>query len=267
MRIFSEFINQIFVIFTRFMINGKKIVVVLPAYNAALTLKKTYDEIPFDIVDDVVLVDDHSKDNTSEIAKQIGIKHVIRHEKNKGYGGNQKTCYDTAMQLGADIVVMLHPDYQYTPKLIHSLTYLIANDLYPVAFGSRILGKGALKGGMPMYKYIFNRMLTFSQNVLIGQKLSEYHTGYRAFSKEVIQKINYHANSDDFVFDNQMISQIFYAGFDIAEVTCPTKYFPEASSINFRRSMKYGLGVLGTSFIHFFNRIGLAKSEIYKTRN
>lgn len=249
------------------MINGKKIVVVLPAYNAALTLKKTYDEIPFDIVDDVVLVDDHSKDNTSEIAKQIGIKHVIRHEKNKGYGGNQKTCYDTAMQLGADIVVMLHPDYQYTPKLIHSLTYLIANDLYPVAFGSRILGKGALKGGMPMYKYIFNRMLTFSQNVLIGQKLSEYHTGYRAFSKEVIQKINYHANSDDFVFDNQMISQIFYAGFDIAEVTCPTKYFPEASSINFRRSMKYGLGVLGTSFIHFFNRIGLAKSEIYKTRN
>lgn len=249
------------------MINGKKIVVVLPAYNAALTLKKTYDEIPFDIVDDVVLVDDYSKDNTSEIAKNIGINHVIRHEKNKGYGGNQKTCYDKAMELGADIVIMLHPDYQYTPKLIQSLSYLIANDLYPVAFGSRILGKGALKGGMPLYKYIFNRMLTFTQNVLIGQKLSEYHTGYRAFSKEVILKINYHANSDDFVFDNQMISQIFYAGFNIAEVTCPTKYFPEASSINFRRSAKYGMGVLGTSFKHFLNKLGLMKSEIYKTRN
>lgn len=249
------------------MINGKKIVAVLPAYNAALTLKKTYDEIPFDIVDDVVLVDDHSKDNTSEVAKSIGIKHVVRHEVNKGYGGNQKTCYDTAMDLGADIVIMLHPDYQYTPKLIQSLAYLIANDLYPVAFGSRILGKGALKGGMPMYKYIFNRLLTFTQNVLINQKLSEYHTGYRAFSKEVIKKINYHANSDDFVFDNQMISQIFYAGFDIAEVTCPTKYFPEASSINFRRSTKYGLGVLAVSFIHFFNKLGLMKSEIYKTNN
>ncbi|MBA3662805.1 MAG: glycosyltransferase family 2 protein [Bacteroidetes bacterium] len=249
------------------MINGKKIIAVLPAYNAALTLKKTYDEIPFDIVDDVVLVDDCSKDNTAEVAKNIGIRHVITHEKNKGYGGNQKTCYDTAMKLGADIVIMLHPDYQYTPKLIHSLSYLIANDLYPVAFGSRILGKGALKGGMPMYKYIFNRFLTFTQNVLIGQKLSEYHTGYRAFSKEVILKINYHANSDDFVFDNQMISQIFYAGFDIAEVTCPTKYFPEASSINFSRSMKYGMGVLGVSLSHFFNKLGLAKSEIYKTKN
>lgn len=248
------------------MINNKKIVVVLPAYNAALTLKKTYDEIPFDIVDDVVLVDDCSRDNTVEVAHQIGIKHVIKHEKNKGYGGNQKTCYDKALSLGADIVVMLHPDYQYTPKLIHSLCYLLANDLYPVAFGSRILGKGALKGGMPMYKYIFNRCLTLSQNILIGQKLSEYHTGYRVFSKEVLEKINYHANSDDFVFDNQMISQIFYAGFSIAEVTCPTKYFPEASSINFSRSMKYGLGVLGTSFTHFFNRIGLMKSEIYKTK-
>jgi glycosyltransferase involved in cell wall biosynthesis len=249
------------------MINNKKIVVVLPAYNAALTLKKTYDEIPFDIVDDVVLVDDCSKDNTVEVAREIGIKHVIKHEKNKGYGGNQKTCYDTALGLGADIVVMLHPDYQYTPKLIHSLTYLLANDLYPVAFGSRILGKGALKGGMPMYKYIFNRCLTLSQNILIGQKLSEYHTGYRVFSKEVLEKINYHANSDDFVFDNQMISQIFYAGFNIAEVTCPTKYFPEASSINFSRSMKYGLGVLGTSFTHFFNRIGLTKSKIYQPKN
>jgi glycosyltransferase involved in cell wall biosynthesis len=248
------------------MINNKKIVVVLPAYNAALTLKRTYDEIPFDIVDDVVLVDDCSKDNTVEVAKEIGIKHVIKHEKNKGYGGNQKTCYDTALSLGADIVVMLHPDYQYTPKLIQSLSYLLANDLYPVAFGSRILGKGALRGGMPMYKYIFNRCLTLSQNILIGQKLSEYHTGYRVFSREVLEKINYHANSDDFVFDNQMISQIFYAGFNIAEVTCPTKYFPEASSINFSRSMKYGLGVMGTSFKHFFNRIGLLKSEIYQPK-
>ncbi len=249
------------------MINGKKLIAVLPAYNAALTLKKTYEEIPFEIVDDVVLVDDCSTDNTLEVANNIGIKHVITHEKNKGYGGNQKTCYDTAMRLGADIVIMLHPDYQYTPKLIQSLSYLIANDLYPVAFGSRILGKGALKGGMPMYKYIFNRFLTLSQNILINQKLSEYHTGYRAFSKEVILKINYHANSDDFVFDNQMISQIFYAGFDIAEVTCPTKYFPEASSINFSRSMKYGIGVLGVSFKHFFNKLGIIKSDIYKTRS
>ena len=249
------------------MINGKKLIAVFPAYNAALTLKKTYEEIPFEIVDDVVLVDDCSTDNTLEVANNIGIKHVIIHEKNKGYGGNQKTCYDTAMRLGADIVIMLHPDYQYTPKLIQSLSYLIANDLYPVAFGSRILGKGALKGGMPMYKYIFNRFLTLSQNILINQKLSEYHTGYRAFSKEVILKINYHANSDDFVFDNQMISQIFYAGFDIAEVTCPTKYFPEASSINFSRSMKYGIGVLGVSFKHFFNKLGIIKSEIYKTRS
>jgi glycosyltransferase involved in cell wall biosynthesis len=245
------------------MINNKKIVVVLPAYNAEKTLQRTYDEIPFDIVDDVVLVDDCSKDNTSELAKRIGIKHVIRHEKNKGYGGNQKTCYDKAMELNADIVIMLHPDYQYTPKLIPSMAHLIASDLYPVVFGSRILGKGALKGGMPMYKYIFNRMLTLSQNILINQKLSEYHTGYRAFSKEVIQAINYHANSDDFVFDNQMISQIFYAGFEIAEVTCPTKYFDDASSINFRRSSKYGLGVLGTSIKHFFNKIGILKSSIY----
>lgn len=238
---------------------------VLPAYNAAKTLKRTYDEIPMDIVDDVVLVDDFSKDNTSDLAREIGIKHVIRHEKNKGYGGNQKTCYDKALELGADIVIMVHPDYQYTPLLIPSMANLIANDLYPVVFGSRILGKGALKGGMPMYKYIFNRFLTLSQNILINQKLSEYHTGYRAFSADVLRKINYHANSDDFVFDNQMISQIFYAGYDIAEITCPTKYFDEASSINFSRSMKYGLGVLATSLRHFFCKLGLMKSDLYKT--
>lgn len=248
------------------MINGKKIVVVLPAYNAALTLKRTYDEIPFDIVDDVVLVDDHSTDNTTEVGRQLGIKHVIRHEKNKGYGGNQKTCYDKALEIGADIVIMLHPDYQYTPKLIHSMSYMIANGLYPSVFGSRILGKGALKGGMPMYKYIFNRCLTLTQNILINQKLSEYHTGYRAFNREILETISYHENSDDFVFDNQMISQIFYAGFQIAEITCPTKYFPEASSINFRRSAKYGMGVLGVSFNHFFNKLGLAKSRIYITK-
>jgi len=244
-------------------VKGKKIVVVLPAYNAEKTLKRTYDEIPFDIVDEVVLVDDHSKDNTSEVGRQIGIRHVIRHEKNKGYGGNQKTCYDKALELGADIVIMLHPDYQYTPKLIPTMCELIASGLYPAVLGSRILGKGALKGGMPMYKYIFNRCLTLAQNILINQKLSEYHTGYRAFSAELLRNIKYHKNSDDFVFDNQMISQIFYAGYEIAEITCPTKYFDEASSINFSRSATYGFGVLATSFRHFFNKIGLMKSDMY----
>ena len=248
------------------MINGKKLVVVLPAYNAALTLARTYAEIPFDIVDEVVLVDDRSTDNTAEVAKQIGIKYVITHEENKGYGGNQKTCYKKALEIGADIVIMLHPDYQYTPKLIQSMSYLIANGLYPVVLGSRILGKGALKGGMPMYKYIFNRCLTFTQNILVNQKLSEYHTGYRAFSKEVLETINLSSNSDDFVFDNQMLSQIIYAGFEIAEVTCPTKYFPEASSINFRRSMKYGLGCVGVSLKHRLNKWGLMRSEMYRKK-
>lgn len=248
------------------MIRNKKLVVVLPAYNAGLTLEQTYREIPFDIVDEVVLVDDASRDNTIDVGKSLGIKHIIRHEKNKGYGGNQKSCYNKALELGADIVVMLHPDYQYTPKLIQSMAYLIANDLYPVVLGSRILGKGALKGGMPMYKYIFNRFLTLAQNILINQKLSEYHTGYRAFSREVLENINYQENSDDFVFDNQMLSQIFYAGYDIAEITCPTKYFEEASSINFSRSMKYGMGVLGTSLTHFLNKRGLMKSKIYKPK-
>ncbi|MFH0865792.1 MAG: glycosyltransferase family 2 protein [Bacteroidota bacterium] len=249
------------------MLNNKKIIVVMPAYNAEKTLVDTYNEIPFDIVDDVIIVDDASSDGTVDLAKKIGIKHVICHEKNKGYGGNQKTCYDTALSLGADIVIMLHPDYQYTPKLIPSMAYLIANGLFPVVLGSRILGKGARKGGMPLYKYLFNRLLTLSQNILINEKISEYHTGYRAFSREVLEKINYHANSDDFVFDNQMLSQIVYAGFHIAEVTCPTKYFAEGSSINFRRSIVYGLGVLGTSFRHFFQRKGIAKYKIYKPKN
>ena len=235
------------------MINKKKVVVVLPAYKAALTLEKTYKEIPFDIVDEVILVDDASPDNTADVAKKVGIKHVIVHEKNKGYGGNQKTCYNTALKLGADIVIMLHPDYQYTPMLITAMASIISQGLYPVVFASRILGTGALKGGMPLYKYFFNRCLTLFQNILMGQKLSEYHTGYRAFSKEVLLKTNYEVNSDDFVFDNQMIGQIFYEGFEIGEVTCPTKYFPEASSINFSRSVKYGLGVLSVSIIYRFH--------------
>jgi glycosyltransferase involved in cell wall biosynthesis len=246
------------------MLNGKKIVVVLPAYNAARTLEATYREIPFDIIDEVVLVDDASRDDTAKIATQLGIHHVIVHENNKGYGGNQKSCYDKALDIGADIVIMLHPDYQYTPKLIYAMASIIANEVYPVVLGSRILGKGALKGGMPVYKYYFNRMLTFSQNLLLNQKLSEYHSGYRAFSKQVLETINYHANSDDFVFDNQMLSQIFMAGFEIAEITCPTKYFEEASSINFSRSMTYGIGVLSTSVKHFLHKKKLAKFEMYE---
>lgn len=245
------------------MLNGKKVVVVLPAYRAALTLERTYREIPFDIVDDVVLVDDKSPDNTAEVAEQIGIRHVVRHTVNRGYGGNQKSCYAKAMELGADIVVMLHPDYQYTPLLIHSMAAIIAYEVYPVSFGSRILGKGALRGGMPMYKYIANRFLTMFQNILIGQKLSEYHTGYRAFSKDVIQSIDFSHNSDDFVFDNEMISQIFMNGFEIGEITCPTKYFEEASSINFSRSMKYGMGVLRVSLVHRLHKWGLLKSPLY----
>lgn len=221
--------------------------VVLPAYNAAKTIEQTYKEIPFDIVDDVILVDDRSKDNTVQVAEQLNIRHIVIHEKNKGYGGNQKSCYNKAKEIGADIVIMLHPDYQYTPKLIHSMAYIIANGLYPAVFGSRILGKGALKGGMPWYKYIANRILTLTQNILLNQKLSEYHTGYRAFSKEVLESINYELNSDDFIFDNQMVAQIFFNGFEIGEITCPTKYFEDASSINLSRSAVYGLGVLKVS--------------------
>jgi glycosyltransferase involved in cell wall biosynthesis len=241
------------------MYNGKKVVIVLPAYNAALTLEQTYQEIPFDIVDEVVLVDDASRDNTMEVGRRLGIMHRIRHEKNTGYGGNQKTCYKTALGLGADIVVMLHPDYQYTPKLITAMVSIIGQELYPVVFGSRILGKGALKGGMPLYKYISNRFLTFAQNVLMNQKLSEYHTGYRAFSAEVLKSIDLSYNSDDFIFDNEMIAQIFYKGFQIAEVTCPTKYFKEASSINFSRSVTYGLGVLKVSVFYTLTKLGLMR--------
>ena len=226
------------------MILNKTIAVVMPAYNAAETLEITLNEVPRDIVDYIILVDDNSKDETSKVAANLNIQYVIKHDVNKGYGGNQKTCYNKALEINADIVVMLHPDYQYTPKLIHSMCYLIANEVYPVVFGSRILGVGAVKGGMPIYKYVANRFLTLFQNIVLWKKLSEYHTGYRAFSTDVLRNINYQSNSDDFIFDNEFIAQIFNAGYEIAEITCPTKYFEEASSISFLRSVKYGLGVL-----------------------
>ena len=246
------------------MINGKKIAVVLPAYNAAKTLETTYQEIDFTLVDEVILVDDKSKDGTIQEAQRLGIKHIVEHKENKGYGGNQKSCYNKALELGADIVIMLHPDYQYTPKLIPSMSHLIANDLYHVVLGSRILGKGALAGGMPWYKYIANRLLTLFQNIMMGAKLSEYHTGYRAFSREVLEKVNYNANSDNFVFDNQMLAQIWYAGYEIAEITCPTKYFDDASSINIKNSSVYGLGVLKTSIQFRLQKWGLKKFNYLK---
>lgn len=245
------------------MLKNNNICVVLPAYNAAQTLEKTYREIPFDIVDEVILVDDNSADATVQVGRTLGIRHIIKHDENKGYGANQKTCYNKALELGADVVIMLHPDYQYTPQLIESMAYVIVNGVYPVVLGSRILGMGARKGGMPLYKYVFNRCLTLFQNILMHQKLSEYHTGYRAFSAEVLRRINYDVNSDDFVFDNQMLAQIFYAGYEIAEITCPTKYFPEASSINFRRSSKYGWGVLWTSIQYRLQKWHLGKFEIF----
>lgn len=241
----------------------KKVIVVLPAYNAARTLERTVAEIP-DWVDDIILTDDASKDNTIEVAEKIGIKHIIKHEKNKGYGGNQKSCYNKALELGADIVIMLHPDYQYTPKLIPSMVNIIEQDLYDVVLGSRILGNGALKGGMPWYKYVANRLLTLFQNILTGQKLSEYHTGYRAFSKKALLSVDYNSNSDDFIFDNQMLAQLIYKDFGIAEVTCPTKYFEEASSINLKRSAIYGLGCIAISIIFRLNKWGLLKSQLFR---
>lgn len=246
------------------MFKNKKVIVVLPAYNAAKTLEKTYAEIPFDVVDDVVLVDDSSSDDTIEKAKQLGINHIIQHEKNKGYGGNQKSCYHKALSLGAEIVIMLHPDYQYTPQLIHSMASIIGNNVYPVVFGSRILGNGALKGGMPLYKFVANRFLTFIQNILFNEKLSEYHTGYRAFSRQVLETLNIEACDDDFIFDNEMVSQIFFKGFQIAEITCPTKYFEEASSINFQRSIKYGLGCLRVSLVYRLAKWNMISSKLYQ---
>lgn len=244
------------------MINGKKIAVVMPAYNAAKTLERTYAEIPA-VVDEVILVDDHSSDQTVALAKKLGIRHILRHEQNRGYGGNQKSCYDRALELGADIVVMLHPDYQYTPLLIEPMCRVIASGLYPVMLASRILGKGARKGGMPWIKYVANRSLTFIQNTLLRQKLSEYHTGFRAFSAEVLRAVDYRRNSDDFVFDNQMLAQIFWAGYEIGEITCPTKYFDDASSINLRRSTRYALGVLGVSIIYRLSKWGLVRSKLW----
>ena len=245
------------------MVHGKKVVIVMPAYNAESTLEATFQEIPFEIVDEVILVDDRSSDNTFDRARELGIHHVIRHPRNRGYGGNQKTCYQTALEIGADIVVMLHPDYQYTPRLVEAMVYPIAYGLFPVMLGSRILGKGALSGGMPLYKYVANRFLTFFQNLLMGQKLAEYHTGYRAFSREILESLPLEENSDDFVFDNEMLAQIAYANHIIGEVTCPTKYFEEASSINFQRSVTYGLGVLRVSLSYRLNKWGLLRSRIF----
>ena len=244
------------------MIGKKKIVVVMPAFNAEKTVRQTYDEIPKDIVDEVILVDDASQDKTVKAAKKLGIKTIV-HPENRGYGGNQKTCYQAALKSGADIVIMLHPDYQYTPKLIAPMAYLLASGLYDVVLGSRILGGQALAGGMPLYKYVSNRFLTLAQNVLMGAKISEYHTGYRAFTRKVLETVPIDKNSDDFVFDNQMLSQIHYLGFKIAEVTCPAKYFPEASSINFVRSSIYGLGCLGTALQFRLTRMGLIRFKLF----
>lgn len=235
----------------------------MPAYNAAKTLEQTYAEIPFDIVDEVILVDDASTDETVKIAEALNIKHVIKHDENKGYGGNQKTCYTKALELNAGIIIMLHPDYQYNPKLIPSMANLIAEGVYPVVIGSRILGEGAMANGMPVYKYFFNRCLTFFQNILLGQKLSEYHTGYRAYSAEVLREINFMANSDDFVFDNQVLLQIIYKKYSIGEISCPAKYFKDASSINFRRSCRYGWGIVINTFGFVLQKMKLVRLKIF----
>jgi len=249
------------------MIDGLKVVVVMPAYNAEKTLEMTYREVPMSVVDDVILVDDKSSDQTTELAKKIGIKHAIRHEENLGYGGNQKTCYKKALEIGADIVLMLHPDYQYTPKLILPMVSLVASGQFDVVLGSRILGIGALKGGMPLYKYFSNRFLTAVENILLSHKLSEYHTGYRAFSRKVLEKVPFQGNSNDFVFDNQMLAQVIYFGFQIGEISCPTKYFPEASSINFSRSVKYGCEVLKTALEYKLHKLGIVKSKLFEAES
>ena len=244
------------------MFHDKRVVVVMPAYNAARTLERTVAEIPMDLVDDVVITDDASRDATVAIAQRLGL-HTLVHERNRGYGGNQKTCYAEALRLGADIVVMLHPDYQYTPALLPAMIGLLTDGPFDAVLGSRVLGGRALEGGMPLYKYVANRILTAGQNVLLGAKLSEYHTGYRAFTREVLEALPLRENSDDFVFDNQMLAQILLAGFHIGEISCPAAYFEDASSINFRRSVRYGLGVLGTSFLGFAHRKGLARVRIF----
>jgi len=244
------------------MLNGKRILAVLPACNAERTLEQTYKEIPQDIVDDVLLVDDKSADRTVSLARRLGIETFL-HAKNYGYGRNQKTCYEEALRRNADIIVMVHPDYQYTPKLITAMASMIAYDVYDVVLGSRIIGGGALKGGMPVYKYIANRLLTAVENLLLGTKLSEFHTGYRAFSKRVLASLPLHVNSDDFVFDNEMLVQIIYFGYRVGEISCPTRYFKEASSINFVKSVVYGLGVLSTTAKFRLQKLGLIDSRLF----
>jgi glycosyltransferase involved in cell wall biosynthesis len=245
--------------------HNHKVVVVMPAYNAARTIERTYREIPLDLVDEVIVTDDASHDETVEIARRLGLRTLV-HEENRGYGGNQKTCYTEALRIGADVIVMLHPDYQYTPKLIPAMISLITDGPFQVVLGSRVLGGRALAGGMPLYKYVSNRGLTAFQNWMCGAKLSEYHTGYRAFSRRVLESLPLLENSDDFVFDNQILAQILLAGFDVGEVSCPAAYFDEASSINFRRSVKYGLGVVTTSLQAFLQRKGLASARIFDPR-
>ncbi|HRQ41774.1 MAG TPA: glycosyltransferase family 2 protein [Chloroflexota bacterium] len=244
------------------MIKGKKVVVVMPAYNAEQTLRRTYEEIPHDIVDDLVLVDDASRDHTAQVSRELGINTIV-HEQNTGYGGNQKTCYRAALALDADIVIMLHPDYQYTPRLITAMASLMAEGLFDCVLGSRILGVGARKGGMPLYKYISNRVLTLLQNLIIGYKLSEYHTGYRGFTREILEKLPLSENSDNFIFDNQMLAQIIYAGYRIGEITCPTVYMEDSSSINFKNSTIYGFGVLKVSLLFRLTRWGLIRSPLF----
>jgi len=246
------------------MIRGKKLVVVMPAYNAAKTLRRTYDEVlEQEIVDEVVVVDDASRDETVSVARELPGARLVVHQQNLGYGGNQKTCYRTALAAGADIVIMIHPDYQYTPKLIPAMASIVANEIHPCVLGSRILGGYALRGGMPLWKYVANRALTLAGNVLMGAKLSEYHSGYRAYSREILEHVDFEANSNDFVFDNQILAQILWAGYTIAEVSCPTKYFPEASSINLRRSIRYGFGCLATALAFRLARMGLSGSPLF----
>lgn len=249
-----------------FSLSGQKIVVVMPAYNAEKTLRTTYEAMPHDLIYKVILVDDASQDHTADVARQLGLQTIV-HDNNKGYGGNQKTCYRAALEAGADIVVMLHPDYQYEPRLIEAMAAMIASGVYDAVLGSRILAQSSLAGGMPFYKFLSNRFLTFVQNILIGQKLSEYHTGYRAFNRQVLEALPLESNSDDFIFDNQMLVQAVFHGFKIGEISCPTKYFPEASSINFKRSVEYGLGVLNCSWQFFLQKLGFAQFELFKKKS